>query len=205
LRWCYSSKLLQASDHADGLQVQNVSGEWINVPPRPYTFVINIGKGTHGCRYGALTSRYLPPLSSLVYVLEGIIIIACVLTFLPATSRRIHRIREGHSRARTGDIASRTSPCCRHLTALFNSILPEPCAGCAAQRPCATTYVLSPTLFPTHEKKFCFFVLLIRFMLAAQSLLRCSGSKGVVQSSARQSVSMITESLLRLVWVWMHG
>ena len=37
-------KLLQASDHA-GLQVQNVSGEWIDVPPRPYTFVINIGKG----------------------------------------------------------------------------------------------------------------------------------------------------------------
>jgi len=41
--------LLQASDHA-GLQVQNLSGEWIDVPPRPYTFVINIGKGPYALR-----------------------------------------------------------------------------------------------------------------------------------------------------------
>jgi len=43
--------LLQASDHA-GLQVQNVSGEWIDVPPRPYTFVINIGKGLESVTQG---------------------------------------------------------------------------------------------------------------------------------------------------------
>ncbi|KDQ27278.1 hypothetical protein PLEOSDRAFT_1076520 [Pleurotus ostreatus PC15] len=35
--------LLQASDHR-GLQVQNLSGEWIDAPPIPGTFVINFGK-----------------------------------------------------------------------------------------------------------------------------------------------------------------
>jgi hypothetical protein len=52
--------------------------------------------------------------------------------------RRAHRVREGHSRPRTGDTASRASPCCGHLAAVFNSILPEPCAKCAAQRACVT-------------------------------------------------------------------
>jgi isopenicillin N synthase-like dioxygenase len=40
----YSYQLLQASPHR-GLQVQNLSGEWIDAPPIPGTFVINIGKG----------------------------------------------------------------------------------------------------------------------------------------------------------------
>jgi len=56
--------LLQASDHADGLQVQNISGEWINVPPRPYTFVINIGKGLEKVTQGlarATSHRVLAP------------------------------------------------------------------------------------------------------------------------------------------------
>jgi len=35
--------LLQASPHP-GLQVQNISGEWISAPPIPGTFVVNIGK-----------------------------------------------------------------------------------------------------------------------------------------------------------------
>jgi hypothetical protein len=42
---CIMLQLLQASDHP-GLQVQNLSGQWIDVSPRPYTFVINFGKGT---------------------------------------------------------------------------------------------------------------------------------------------------------------
>ena len=38
-------QLLQASPHK-GLQVQNLSGEWIDAPPIDGTFVVNIGKGS---------------------------------------------------------------------------------------------------------------------------------------------------------------
>jgi hypothetical protein len=132
-------------------------------------------------RYSALTFRYPPCFFSCMRF--------GLLTYP-------HRAREGHSRPRTGDIASRASPCCRHLAAVFNSVLPEPCAGRAAQRACATkcvTVLLSRPSFRCTQKK----SLLIRFMLVVgQSLLRCSSSKGVVaRSSARQSVSrMITGS-----------
>ena len=39
-----TTKLLQASPHK-GLQVQNLSGQWIDAPPIDGTFVVNIGKG----------------------------------------------------------------------------------------------------------------------------------------------------------------
>ena len=41
------TQLLQASPHHKALQVQNLSGEWIDVPPIPGTLVINISKGQH--------------------------------------------------------------------------------------------------------------------------------------------------------------
>lgn len=55
--------LLQASNHR-GLQVQNFSGEWIDVPPLPGTFVVNIGKGLEALTSGvalATSHRVLSP------------------------------------------------------------------------------------------------------------------------------------------------
>ena len=55
--------LLQASNHP-GLQVQNLSGQWIDAPPIPNTFVINIGKGLEAATKGlakATSHRVLSP------------------------------------------------------------------------------------------------------------------------------------------------
>ncbi|KAJ6573393.1 hypothetical protein DFH09DRAFT_1151730 [Mycena vulgaris] len=58
--------LLQASDHP-GLQVQNLAGEWIAVPPIPGTFVVNIGRALEFATQGlarATSHRVLSPSSS---------------------------------------------------------------------------------------------------------------------------------------------
>ncbi|EGN95387.1 hypothetical protein SERLA73DRAFT_186333 [Serpula lacrymans var. lacrymans S7.3] len=59
--------LLQASAHP-GLQVQNLSGEWIDAPPIPGTFVVNIGKALEFATQGlarATSHRVLsPPIGS---------------------------------------------------------------------------------------------------------------------------------------------
>ncbi|KZT10577.1 Clavaminate synthase-like protein [Laetiporus sulphureus 93-53] len=55
--------LLQASPHP-GLQVQNLAGEWIDAPPIPGTFVINIGKALETATQGlarATSHRVLSP------------------------------------------------------------------------------------------------------------------------------------------------
>jgi isopenicillin N synthase-like dioxygenase len=55
--------LLQASPHA-GLQVQNLTGDWIDVPPIPNTFVVNIGKALEFVTQGlarATSHRVLSP------------------------------------------------------------------------------------------------------------------------------------------------
>ncbi|KAF9526908.1 hypothetical protein CPB83DRAFT_857184 [Crepidotus variabilis] len=58
--------LLQASDH-QGLQVQNFAGEWIDVPPIPGTFVVNLGKALEFITQGlarATSHRVLSPKGS---------------------------------------------------------------------------------------------------------------------------------------------
>ncbi|KAI0644712.1 Clavaminate synthase-like protein [Trametes meyenii] len=55
--------LLQASDHP-GLQVQNLAGEWIDAPPIPGTFVVNIGKALETVTQGlarATSHRVISP------------------------------------------------------------------------------------------------------------------------------------------------
>ncbi|KAF9447892.1 iron/ascorbate oxidoreductase [Macrolepiota fuliginosa MF-IS2] len=55
--------LLQASPH-EGLQVQNLSGAWIDAPPIPGTFVINLGKALEFVTLGiarATSHRVLSP------------------------------------------------------------------------------------------------------------------------------------------------
>ncbi|THH31412.1 hypothetical protein EUX98_g2783 [Antrodiella citrinella] len=55
--------LLQASAHR-GLQVQNLAGEWIDAPPIPGTFVVNIGKALETVTQGlakATSHRVLSP------------------------------------------------------------------------------------------------------------------------------------------------
>ncbi|KDQ17215.1 hypothetical protein BOTBODRAFT_648452 [Botryobasidium botryosum FD-172 SS1] len=55
--------LLQASD-LPGLQVQNTSGEWIDVLPKPHTLVVNIGKGLETVTQGvtlATSHRVISP------------------------------------------------------------------------------------------------------------------------------------------------
>ncbi|KAI0769409.1 Clavaminate synthase-like protein [Trametes elegans] len=55
--------LLQASDHP-GLQVQNLAGDWIDAPPIPGTFVVNIGKALETVTQGlarATSHRVISP------------------------------------------------------------------------------------------------------------------------------------------------
>lgn len=55
--------LLQASSHP-GLQVQNLSGQWIDAPPIPGTFVVNFGKAIEFATQGlvrATSHRVLSP------------------------------------------------------------------------------------------------------------------------------------------------
>ncbi|KAH8107671.1 hypothetical protein BXZ70DRAFT_912022 [Cristinia sonorae] len=55
--------LLQASPHR-GLQVQNLAGDWIDAPPIPGTFVVNIGKALETVTQGlakATSHRVLSP------------------------------------------------------------------------------------------------------------------------------------------------
>ncbi|KAH9035907.1 Clavaminate synthase-like protein [Lactarius pseudohatsudake] len=62
-RMQHHAKLLLASDHP-GLQAQNLSGQWTEVSSRPYTFVIDFGKGLESVTQGlvrATSHRVLVP------------------------------------------------------------------------------------------------------------------------------------------------
>ncbi|KAJ7232661.1 hypothetical protein B0H12DRAFT_1192298 [Mycena haematopus] len=61
--YSHYNQLLQASDHK-GLQVQNLSGDWIDVPPIPGTFVVNIGRALEFATQGlarATSHRVISP------------------------------------------------------------------------------------------------------------------------------------------------
>ncbi|KAE9404029.1 Clavaminate synthase-like protein [Gymnopus androsaceus JB14] len=59
-----SAMLLQASEEHRGLQAQNFRGDWIDVPPKPDTFVINFGRSLEFVTQGvvrATSHRVLAP------------------------------------------------------------------------------------------------------------------------------------------------
>lgn len=58
-----TSYLLQASEHR-GLQAQNMSGEWVDCPPKPGTLVVALGQGLEAVTHGvcqSTTHRVLSP------------------------------------------------------------------------------------------------------------------------------------------------
>ena len=62
-----TSYLLQASAH-EGLQAQNMTGEWIDCPPKDGTLVVALGQGLEAITDGVCTStthRVLSPMAGL--------------------------------------------------------------------------------------------------------------------------------------------
>jgi len=86
-------KLLQASPH-QGLQVQNLSGQWIDVPPIHGTFVINIGKGQ------------MNPFSPLCHFWHSL---TKLLSLSPVVSLEPHLTEFYHQKARSQDTRSHSS------------------------------------------------------------------------------------------------
>ena len=86
-------KLLQASPH-QGLQVQNLSGQWIDVPPIHGSLVINIGKGG------------MIPFSAQCHFWYSL---TKLLSLSPAVSLEPHLTEFYHQKARLQDTRSHSS------------------------------------------------------------------------------------------------
>jgi len=86
-------KLLQASPH-QGLQVQNLSGQWIDVPPIHGSLVINIGKGG------------MIPFSAQCHFWYSL---TKLLSLSPAVSLEPHLTEFYHQKARPQDTRSHSS------------------------------------------------------------------------------------------------
>lgn len=147
--------------------------------PRPYTFVINIGKGTHGALY--------------VHAFQ----LGCV-DLVPqrrGASFKLHigleKVTQGLARATSHRVlapVAGTSP--RYSIPFFQNL---------AQDVRLSEHVLQCTSslrfsFRYTKKNLLFLSLSYLLYAVGQSLLKCSSSEGVVASSARQRVSRITES-----------
>ena len=111
--------------------MQNLSGEWIDVPPRPYTFVINIGKGTGLLHHLACAPpRAPPPFRPMHVILSCLVRVLRVMEWSVLKLRRIlytlaglESVTQGLARATSHRVlapAAGTSP--RYSIPFFQNI-----------------------------------------------------------------------------------
>jgi hypothetical protein len=120
-------QLLQASPH-NGLRVQNLSGDWVDAPPIPGTFVVNIGKGSY-------LGTFSLPFPSFRFV-------------FPQLTCRSSSTRICDARPRTRNFTSRILSPIRTwaagnlAAAVLSSFLPEHSAGHQIGGECLGAYVI---------------------------------------------------------------